>query len=175
MLTSDSSSPDASLIAATDCSMHKQGKLWGLWLVPAIGGLVVLSGVQVAANRESSNRQKELSIALQQLRSQVAEAGVLAERARHDDLTSTFTREHASQLARHLRASLAEVREKGAKADQPAVAEHATRLGAEASTSLQRVAESADAPATLGDVAAQMAGTARELTRLDAGLRKPSR
>jgi hypothetical protein len=155
--------------------MHKQGKLWSLWLVPVMGGLVVLSVGYIAVGRGPSNAREELSISLGELRSQAAEAGLLAERGSHGDLTRTFVRNHARQVEKHMRAAVEEVHKKGSPARQPAISEQAEKLGEAALASLQRLAAAPDSPATLRDVSATMASTTQELSRLDSTLQQPPR
>lgn len=151
--------------------MHKQGKLWALWLLPAIAGLVILSGTYATFGRTSADAHKELSIALQELRSQAAEAGLLAEHAGQGRLTGTFMRQQAHQLEKHMRAALAEVGEKGQKAKRPALTEQAVKQGHIALTATQQMASPATTNA-LGELAATLVGTIRELTRLDAELQR---
>jgi hypothetical protein len=151
--------------------MHKQGKLWSLWLAPAIGALVVAAAAYVAASRTPTDAE-ELSIALEELRSQVAEAGLLADRAGRGDLTRTFVREHSHQLEKHMHASVDELRAKGSKSRQQAATEQATMLGGAALASLQRLENGAAPASALQGIAAEMAATARELTRLDRALQQ---
>jgi hypothetical protein len=155
--------------------MHKQGKLWGVWLAPAIGGLVVVVSVYSAASRSPSDARKELSIRLEELRSEVAEAGLLAEHGARGDLTHHFVREHARQLGRHMQDSLDELRASAGKAGQQAVTEQASALGDTALTSLQRLADDAASAPAMQDVAARMTITARELSRLDRTLQQHDR
>jgi hypothetical protein len=152
--------------------MHKQAKLWGLWLAPAIGGLVVVAAAYVAMARSPADARQELAIGLEELRSEVAEAGLLAEHGRRGDLTRLFVREHARQLERHIRASLDDVREKGTESGQRAVSERATTLGADALTSLRRLADDPASAPAMQDIATTMADAARELSRLDQALRQ---
>jgi len=136
--------------------MHKQGKSWGLWLVPAIGGLAILSGAYAELMRRPTNAQEEFRIALQELRSELEEAGLLARHARNGDPLRNFVAGHAHQLEKHLRATVDGVRTKGSDAGQKQTSEAAARRGEEALAALQRLqAEPANA-ASLDDVASTM-------------------
>jgi hypothetical protein len=152
--------------------MHKQGKLWGLWLAPAIGGLVVLSAVYAEVGKDSSSARVALLLDIEELHSQVAESRLLAERGARGELTGPFVREHARQLARHMRAALADARSIGTEAGVPAATEEVTRLGAASLNSLQDLADNAESATALQEVAAKMAMTGEALSRLDRTLRR---
>jgi hypothetical protein len=151
----------------TTVPMHKRAKLWGVWLVPLIGGLVVTSGAYVSLGRAPADARKELSLALQALRSQAAEAALLAEQARRGDLARTFVREHARQLGTHMRTALVDVGAKGRDAAQPAVTAQAIDQGEIALAALQRIADAPAADPTLRDAGTTLSDTSRALTRLD--------
>ena len=152
----------------TTIPMHKRAKLWGVWLVPLIGGLVVASGAYVSVSQEPADARKELSLALQELRSQAAEAALLAEHARSGDLARIFVAEHARQLGTHMRTALVDVGAKGRDAKEPAVTAQAIDQGEIALAALQGVADAPTADAALREAGATLSGTSRALARLDA-------
>ncbi len=155
--------------------MHKRAKLWGVWLVPLIGGLVVASGAYVSLGQEPADARKKLSLALQELRSQAAEAALLAEHAESGNLAATFVGEHARQLGKHMRTALVDVGAKGRDAKEPAVTARAIDQGELALGALQRIADAPAADATLREAVTTLSGTSRELTRLDTTLGKSAR
>jgi hypothetical protein len=155
--------------------MHKQGKSWGLWLVPAIGGLIVLGGAYSEMLRRPSNAQDELRIALQELRSQLEEGGLLATHAKNGDPPRNFVREHARQLERHMQATVDDVRMKGSRADQGPVGELAAKRGQDAMTSLHRMGSSSGTPPRFDDLASAMEIRSQEISRLVSALPQPQR
>ena len=152
--------------------MHKRARLWGVWLVPLIGGLVVASGAYVTFGDSPADTRKKLSLALQELRSQAAEAALLAEHAENGKLARIFLREHARQLGKHMRTALVDVGAKGNDAKEPTVTAQAIDQGEIALAALQRIAEAPAADTALREAGATLSGTSRELTRLDTTLGK---
>jgi hypothetical protein len=151
--------------------MHKQGKLWGVWLAPAIGALIVLCFAQVALERTPASARQELLLDVEELHSQVAEARLLAERGQRGDLTTTFMREHARQLERHLRDTLREARAKKAEVAAPITTGDVAALGEQSASSLHVLADEAE-PAALHEAAARLAATSEALARIERALRR---
>ena len=136
-------------------------------MVPAIGGLAILSGVYAEIMRRPSTAQAELRISLSELRSEITESGLLATHAKNGDPLRNFVREHAHQLEKHMRATVDDVRGRSVKAGEAKAGEMAARRGESALASLHLLgAEPAPSATVLGDVASTMDSSSQELSRL---------
>jgi hypothetical protein len=152
--------------------MHKRGKLWSLWLVPAMLALVVGTAGFMLVGHEPSDDPKPLELGIEELRSQAAETRLIALHAQQDDLTRTFVREHARQLEKKMRASLAGAVDAGTKAHRPEETDKARNLAEASLTSLRQIAEKPDDAATLRAAAATTNRTTADLSRLLVTLRQ---
>jgi len=168
--------------------MHRRAKGWSLWISAAI----VLAGAAATAisivghrRAHSPRTDAHLHLPIGDLRSQAEEGRLLVRIARADELTPTFTREHARQLARRVRAALdglpapADASKPGTDAAIAAAAANdarrARRAGENVERALQRMA-AAPRPADELDVADPVfAAAARELGFLDTATREPAK
>jgi hypothetical protein len=160
--------------------MHRRAKAWSLWISAAI----VLAGVATAAvsfvgqrRPHSARTDPALHLPIGDLRSHAEEGRLLVRIARADELTPTFTREHARQLARRVQAALDDL-PKPADASKPGIdaanaataandARRARRSGENVQRALQRIV-AAPRPADELDAAEPVfAAAARELGFLD--------
>lgn len=155
--------------------MRKQGSSWGLWLATAISALIVLSGAYAEMTRRPANAQDELRIALQELRSQVEESGLLATHAKNGQPPREFVREHAHQLEKHMQTSVDDVRKKGDRAGRTEVGRDAAMRGEDALASLRRLRSQPATAATLDAIASKMESSSRELSRLLSAVPQPRR
>jgi hypothetical protein len=160
---------------AAGLAMHKRGKLWGLWLVPTMLGLVLATAGYVALHHEPSDGSEELAIGIAELRSEAAEAGLIARHGEAGHLTARFVQEQAHQLEKDIRASLQVVIDKGNKAHRPDVTAQVQQLGETALASIEQIAAAPDRTTTLAAAAATMDGTARQLSRMVEALRHQAR
>jgi hypothetical protein len=151
--------------------MHKRGKLWGLWLVPAMLALVVGTAGFMRVGHKPSNDPKPLELSIEELRSQAAETRLIALHAQQD-LTRTFVREHARQLEKKMRASLAGAIDAGTEAHRPEETDKARNLAEASLTSLRQIAEKPDDATTLRAAVATTGRTTEDLSRLLAALRQ---
>lgn len=155
--------------------MHKRGRLWGLWLVPLIGGLALASFAhRLAAPSDPSTVAKKAAIVVGELRSLSAEGRLLAEEALRGDLTSVFVRQHAAQMAKDLRRPL----ERLEREPWP-IPQGSSRSGIESASrslaALEELAGSAPSEPARQRAAAVLGASARELSRLEQSLEQRSK
>ena len=132
--------------------MLKRGKLWGLALLPLIGGLAALAGAHRLLDGADDRAQAaaELRIEIGTLRSQIADARLLGEVASGGRLPAVFIRQQAAQLGRHVEESVdALQRRRDTSADRAADA------GSNGLADLKRLMASAS-PNQAGDAGARL-------------------
>jgi len=168
--------------------MHRRAKAWSLWISLAI----VLAGVATAAvsfvahrRAHSPRTDASLHLPIDDLRSHAEESRLLVRIARADELTPTFTREHARQLAQRVHAALDDL-PKPADASKPGPdsvaaavaandARRARRSGENVERALQRLAAAPRPNEELDAVEPVFTAAARELGFLDTATQEPSK
>jgi len=142
--------------------MHKRGKLWGLSVLPLIGGLAVLGvGHRVLESAKPADTAAELRIQIGELRSQIADARLLGEVASHEQLPTSFIQQQAAQLAKNVEQSVDELRRR-----HDASAERAARAGSNGLVELRRIVASR----TSKEAGAQLEASLKTLQDLEHGL-----
>jgi hypothetical protein len=121
--------------------MHRQGKLFAIWLAPLVIALTAGSVGWLAFDRREREAQPapDVRLAVQALASQSAELAWLAGEASAGRLTRTFLHRHARDLEAKIRDSLEALR-----ASDQAPAREASALGMTVEKGMRPLLEDAD-------------------------------
>ena len=142
--------------------MHKRGKLWGLSVLPLIGGLAVLGvGHRLFESAKPADTAVDLRIQIGELRSQISDARLLGEVASHEQLPTLFIHQQAAQLAKNLEESVDRLRRR-----HDSSAERAARAGSNGLVELRRIVASR----TSKEAGAQLQASLKTLQDLEHGL-----
>jgi hypothetical protein len=145
--------------------MHKRGKLWGLSVLPLIGGLTVLGvGHRLLESDKPADTAAKLRIQIGELRSQIADARLLGEVASREQLPTLFIHQQAAQLARNLEESV-----DGLRRRHESSADRAAHAGSNGLVELRRIVASRTSKEA-GAAGAQLEASLKTLQDLEHGL-----
>jgi hypothetical protein len=88
--------------------MHRRAQAWGLWLAPAIVVAIAAAALAHALQQRSARSpltSPALHLPIDELRGHAQEGRVLVHLAREGELTATFVRQHARQLAQRVQSA----------------------------------------------------------------------
>jgi len=142
--------------------MHKRGKLWGLSVLPLIGGLAVLGvGHRLFESAKPADTAVDLRIQIGELRSQIADARLLGEVASHEQLPTPFIQQQAAQLAKNVEQSVDELQRR-----HDSSADRAAHVGSNGLVELRRIVASR----TSKEAGARLEASLKTLQDLEHGL-----